>query len=81
VPFKAWQNALLGLLATRREFMPLVVASSLDPERSAKANIQGIRFDASRLRGALAATGIACPTLDRRLIATYVGAMVRENPV
>lgn len=75
VPFAAWQTALRGLLATHREFTPLVVASSLDPARRAKPNIQGMRFDASQLRRALAPTGVVCPPLDRRLIGTYVDAM------
>jgi myxalamid-type nonribosomal peptide synthetase MxaA len=81
VPFAAWHQALRGVLAAHREFTPLVLASSLDPEQGARANINRMQFDASRLRSALAPTGVACPSLDQRLIATYVQAMVGENPL
>jgi hypothetical protein len=81
VPFAAWQKALCGVLAAQREFTPLVLASSLAPRRNTRANIQGMHFDASQLRRALAPTGVACPSLDRQLIGTYVDAMVRENPL
>ena len=79
VPFAAWQAALRDILPTHREFTPLVLASSLDPERTARTNIQGMHFDTSRLRDALAPTGLACPPLDRQLIGTYVDAIAREN--
>jgi thioester reductase-like protein len=78
-PFKAWHDALRGLLQTHREFTALVLGSSFDPERSASTNITRMRFDASRLRGALASSGVACPHLDQALIATYVDAMASEN--
>ncbi|MET0338608.1 MAG: thioester reductase domain-containing protein [Caulobacter sp.] len=79
VPFKDWHGALRGVLAANREFMPLALGASLDPERGAKANIQTMQFDASRLRGVLAPSGITCPLLDRQLIGTYVNAMIRQN--
>jgi len=78
-PFAAWHKALHGVLATHREFMALALAGSFDPERTAQANISKMRFDGARLRSALAASGVACPPLDRQLIGTYVGAMAREN--
>lgn len=79
LPFAAWQAALRSVLATHRAFTPLVVAASLDPARHAQANIQRMRFDASRLRRALAPSGVTCPVLDHRLIGLYAEAMCREN--
>jgi thioester reductase-like protein len=79
VPFAAWHKALRGVLAAHRDFMPLVVASSLDPARTARTNIQEIHFDASHLREALAPTGVTCPPLGASLIGTYVGAISREG--
>lgn len=81
VPFAAWQAALRGALAAHREFTSLALGASFDPERSARINITGMHFDTSRLRRALAPTGVACPPLDQQLIGTYVDAMVRENPL
>jgi thioester reductase-like protein len=79
VSFAAWHGALRGVLTAHREFMPLVLASALDPDRTAKSNIQAMQFDASHLRGVLAPVGLTCPPLDRQLIGTYVDAMVRRN--
>lgn len=79
VPFAAWHGALRGVLAAHREFLPLVLASALDPDRSEKPNIQAMQFDASHLRSVLAQLDLTCPPLDRRLIGIYVDAMVRQN--
>lgn len=79
VPFAAWHGALRRLLASHREFMPLVLGAALDPSRGAKPNIQTLAFDTSRLRGVLASIGLTCPSLDQQLIGTYADAMVRQN--
>jgi len=79
VPFAAWHGALRGVLAAHREFLPLVLASTLDPDRSEKPNIQAMQFDASHLHSVLARLDLTCPPLDRRLIGIYVDAMVRQN--
>lgn len=82
VPFAAWQQRLRGVLPAHREFTPLVMGASMDPERTKRDNnIFAMQFDASRLRAALARTGLACPPLDRQLIGTYVNAIARDTPM
>jgi thioester reductase-like protein len=78
VPYAAWHSALRGKLLAHREFTPLVLGGSFDPER-AKTNISGMHFDTARLRGALTRAGITCPPMDQRLIGTYVDAMTRAS--
>ena len=57
------------------------MGASADPKRGGSDNnMFSIRFDASRLRAALAKSGVACPPLDQHLIGTYVDAMLRESP-
>jgi hypothetical protein len=79
VPSKVWHESLRGVLATHREFMPLVMGVTNDPKRGMDSNIFSMQFDASRLRAALAGTGIVCPRLDRELIGTYLTAMLRDS--
>lgn len=79
VPFSTWQKGLLGLLGAHREFTSLAMASLIDPERTVSANVYRMQFDASRLRAALAPSGVACPPLDTRLIRTYLDAMLRPD--
>jgi thioester reductase-like protein len=77
VDSSVWHQTLRGLLQTHREFMPLVMGATSDAKRGmSDSNIFSMQFDASRLRAALAGTGITCPPLDTRLIGTYVDAMI-----
>jgi thioester reductase-like protein len=77
----AWQDALRAALPAHRELAPLVLLGAQSSTRN-NPNVSSMRFDASRLRAALAGTGIACPPLDNGLIATYLGAIAnRSAPV
>ena len=79
VPASAWHDGLRAALASHRELTPLAVMGAQDPARSfSDANIFSMHFDASRLRAALVHTDVACPPLDRQLIATYVNAIARD---
>jgi thioester reductase-like protein len=73
----AWHNALRAALPVHRELAPLVLLGAQDPTRS-NPNVSSMWFDASRLRAALADTGVACPPLDSGLIGTYVSAIARD---
>jgi thioester reductase-like protein len=75
----AWYDALRAALPVHRELAPLVLLGGQDPTRG-NPNVSAMRFDASRLRAALADTGVACPRLDSALIATYVRAIARNAP-
>jgi thioester reductase-like protein len=79
VPAADWYAALSGALAGHREWMPLAFLVGQDPRRSFwnDANIFSMQFDASRLRSALAGTGIVCPPLDTPLLRTYTDAVTR----
>jgi thioester reductase-like protein len=70
----AWHEGLRAVLPQHRDLTPLVLLGAQDPA-SSDANIFSMQFDASRLRAALAGTGVACPPLDGPLIGTYVKAM------
>ena len=76
-----WYASLCTELADHRDWMPLAFLISQDPRRSfwSDANIFSMTFDASRLRAALAGTGIECPPLDDRLLGTYMSAIARET--
>jgi thioester reductase-like protein len=74
-----WHDALRAALPVHRELAPLVLLGAQDPTRS-NPNVSRMRFDASRLRAALAGTGVACPPLDRGLIGTYLNAIARDAP-
>ncbi|MES2522483.1 MAG: thioester reductase domain-containing protein [Gemmatimonadota bacterium] len=77
----AWHERLRGVLPAHREFMPLVMGASADSKRGLhESNIFSMQFDASRLRAALAGTGITCPPLDQGLIGTYADAMAGGAP-
>ena len=79
VPTPAWHEALRAALPAHREFTPLAAMSAQDQTRGLNgANIFSMQFDASRLRAALAGTDVVCPALDRRLIGTYINAIVRD---
>jgi hypothetical protein len=75
----AWHDALRAALPVHRELAPLVLFGAPDPTGS-NPNVSSMRFDASRLRAALADTGVACPPLDSGLIGTYVSAIARSAP-
>jgi thioester reductase-like protein len=78
----AWHAALRAALPAHRELAPLVLlggAQNEDPARSTP-NVSSMRFDAARLRAALAGTGVACPPLDQELIGTYINAIARDMP-
>jgi thioester reductase-like protein len=77
----AWHEALRAALPSHREFTPLVLLGARDPGRSfgSDANVFSMQFDASRLRAALAGTGVACPPLDKPLIGTYLDAIARDR--
>jgi thioester reductase-like protein len=71
-----WYDSLRAALPRHRDLTPLMLLGAQDPLAS-DPNIFSMQFDASRLRAALAGTGVACPPLDRQLIGTYVNAMTR----
>ena len=75
----AWHDALRAALPAHRELAPLVLLGAPDPARS-NPNVSSMQFDASRLRAALANTGVACPPIDRRLIGIYLNAIARDTP-
>lgn len=71
-----WYDSLRAALPSNRDLTPLMLLGAQDPSAS-DPNIFSMQFDASRLRAALAGTGVECPPLDRQLIGTYVNAMAR----
>jgi thioester reductase-like protein len=75
-----WYDALRAALPTHREFAPLVLLGAVQASTRRAPNVSSMRFDASRLRAALADTGIACPPLDSKLIGTYVSAISPRAP-
>ena len=74
----AWHDALRAALPAHRDLAPLVLLGAQDP--ALRPNVSSMQFDASRLRAALAPTGVACPAIDRALIATYLDAIARDTP-
>lgn len=78
VPPAAWHESLRAALPAHRDFMPLLLLGAQD--QTHRPNVSSMHFDASRLRAALAGTGVACPPIDRQLIGTYLRAIARETP-
>jgi thioester reductase-like protein len=76
----AWHDALRAALPAHRYLMPLVLLGAQD-QSLGETNVLSMQFDASRLRAALADTGVACPPLDQRLIGTYVDAITRDTAI
>lgn len=72
-----WHDSLRKALPSHRDLTPLMLLGAQDPT-ARDPNIFSMQFDASRLRAALAGSGVACPPLDQELIGTYVNAMTRD---
>ena len=69
-----WYDSLRAALPSNRDLTPLMLLGAQDSSAD-EPNIFSMQFDTSRLRAALAGTGVVCPLLDRQLIGTYVNAM------